>query len=537
MKLYLTRILSIYRKNERSIIIFILFGLSFLAFNYFYFNNQTLLYGDALSRLNISRKIFDNLTPGFAQLGNVWLPIPQLFMLPFIWNNFLWHSGIAAAIMSMTSFIVGGYFIYRCVKLLTSSIFAAFFGLAIYALNINILYLQTTAMSESIFLCSISIGVYFLILWAKEGTKMQHLILAAIAVSTATLIRYEALALLLSSIPAIYIYKWYATKQRKEAESSFIMYSTLACLGFFFWTVYLWTIFGDPLYWKNYYITDTKTPSTVAQFQTHLSFGQAFITYITSIVWMNGLLPSLMAICGMGYLVFHSIVRKKYYLLSALLPLSIFAFMILTLQKNTPIGQPDLNIENLLSPLTSKIPEFNLRYGILMLPLIALMCGYLFQIRNLAFRSFLMALFLMQIVSYFQISPTLIYQIPVSISDTITQGKPRDRAAITWFKTHYKGGLILMSAARHDPQMFQLGINYASFIHEGTSSYWQESLTSPQKYATWIYIDYQNREGVNDRVTKALKDSPLLDKFYDKVYDQDGMYIYKIKSAPQISLK
>lgn len=514
-----------------------LLTLSLLAFYYFYSHDQILLYGDALSRMNISRKIVDNLTPGFAQLGNVWLPLPQLLMLPFIWNNDLWHSGIAGAIISMISYVLGGYFIYKSAKLITSSIAAAIFSLIIYGLNINLLYLQTTAMSETIFLCSISTSVYYFLLWAKNGNKIQHLILAALAVNAATLIRYEALSILLVSIPAIYLYMLYVTKKSKEAESMVIIYSVLAGLGFFFWTIYLWAIFGDPLYWKNYYISDAKDPVSVDQFKTHLTFIQSLITYLTSMIWMSGLIPTIIGFVGMIYLIINTIRMKKYFLMASLLPLSIFIFMILTLQKNTPIGQPDLNLINILSPYTSKSPEFNLRYGILMLPLIALMCGYLFKIRNLGFKVFLLALFSIQIISYFQMSPSFIYQIPVSISDTITQGKPRDREAINWFKNHYKNGLILMSAARHDPQMFQMGINYNSFIHEGTEYFWKESLINPQKYADWVYLDYQNKEGVSDRVTKALKDAPILNNYYDLVYQKDGMYIYKIKTKPQITLK
>ena len=70
---------------------FVVFGLvfiSFTAFLIFFQSGQNLLYGDALSRMNISRKILDNLTPGLAQLGNVWLPLPQVLMLPLIWNDY-----------------------------------------------------------------------------------------------------------------------------------------------------------------------------------------------------------------------------------------------------------------------------------------------------------------------------------------------------------------------------------------------------------------------------------------------------------------
>jgi hypothetical protein len=65
-------------KYNSYFLLFFLISISFLAILIYVSNGQNLLYGDALSRLNISRKVFDNLTPGLAQLGNVWLPLPPL---------------------------------------------------------------------------------------------------------------------------------------------------------------------------------------------------------------------------------------------------------------------------------------------------------------------------------------------------------------------------------------------------------------------------------------------------------------------------
>ena len=76
-------------------VVFALTILSGYSFLLFFTNGSHLLYADAISRLDIARKVVDNITPGLAQLGNVWLPLPQILMLPFIWNSYLWQSGIA----------------------------------------------------------------------------------------------------------------------------------------------------------------------------------------------------------------------------------------------------------------------------------------------------------------------------------------------------------------------------------------------------------------------------------------------------------
>jgi len=524
------------KKYQNKIVVAILALISLTAFLYFFQNGQHLLYGDALSRLNISRKIIDNLTPGLAQIGNVWLPLPQLFMLPFIWNNFLWHSGIAGAIMSMTAFVIGGFYIYKSARILTNSFSSSILTLSIYALNINVLYLQTTAMSEALFLCTLTAAIYYFLLWIKSENRM-YLIPAAIAVSAMTLVRYEALAILLSSIPMVFFYTWFKSKKYHKAESSTILYATLACLGFLIWTVYLAAIFGDPLFWKNYYtsthvVGDEKTAVHVFTFR--LSFLEATWKYFIAVVWMNGLIPTLLALIAMPILAIKSLRNKSFYFLPILISLSIFAFMILTLQRNTPIDQPNLTIANILSPDTSRFPEFNIRYGLLMLPLIALLCSYLFNIRFIALKVLLIALLLIQFFSYYRPLYTVIYQIPISVYGNNTQGTPKEKAMTKWFKENYDHGLIMISALKHDPQMFQLGVDYKTYIHEGAGKYWKESKKDPQRYVNWIVFDSYNKD---DQVTKFLGNSPSLNLYYDLVYENDGMKVYKIKNRPDIEIK
>src|SRR5258708_3884868 len=77
--------------------------LSIGSFYFFYKNGLGLAYNDARSHLDISRRVVEGLKPGVAQLGSVWLPLPHILMVPFVWNDFLWHSGLAGAITSMLS--------------------------------------------------------------------------------------------------------------------------------------------------------------------------------------------------------------------------------------------------------------------------------------------------------------------------------------------------------------------------------------------------------------------------------------------------
>src|SRR5262245_44425338 len=74
---------------------------SVAAFLFYYHHGTILLYGDAVAHLNIARRVFDSRTPGLFQLGTVWLPLPHVLQIPFVWNDWLWRTGIGAAIPSM----------------------------------------------------------------------------------------------------------------------------------------------------------------------------------------------------------------------------------------------------------------------------------------------------------------------------------------------------------------------------------------------------------------------------------------------------
>src|SRR2546426_10732421 len=65
--------------------------------------NSLLYYSDSMSHLVISRRVFDWITPGIVQLGSVWLPMTHLMLIPFVTNNFLFHSGRAGTMVSTVS--------------------------------------------------------------------------------------------------------------------------------------------------------------------------------------------------------------------------------------------------------------------------------------------------------------------------------------------------------------------------------------------------------------------------------------------------
>ncbi|HKD76023.1 MAG TPA: glycosyltransferase, partial [Ktedonobacterales bacterium] len=121
---------------------------SLVTFLYYFQHHQTVIYGDAYAHMLIARRVFENATPGVAQLGAVWLPLPHLLMVPFVWNNYLWQTGLAGTIPSMICFYVAALFVFLAARRLTHNSAASYVGALLFILNPNVLYLQTTALTE-----------------------------------------------------------------------------------------------------------------------------------------------------------------------------------------------------------------------------------------------------------------------------------------------------------------------------------------------------------------------------------------------------
>ena len=170
--------------------------LSLLALAFCYRHGYTLLYGDAVAHLGNARRILDSHYPGLAQLGGAWLPLPHLLMLPFIGNMAMWQSGLAAAPASMLSFAASVVGVWRLSRRLMRLRWALV-GTLFYALNPNLLYLATTAMTETLFL---ALFVWSVVIAMEAVAAMRagnvllvraRLILAGILVLAMVFTRYD----------------------------------------------------------------------------------------------------------------------------------------------------------------------------------------------------------------------------------------------------------------------------------------------------------------------------------------------------------
>ena len=131
----------------------------------------TLSHYDARGHLVVARRIIDSLTPGWQQIGAVWLPLPHLLNALPVQVDAWYRSGASAVAISIAAFAVAVGAISWIVLELTGSRAAAVAGAAVFALNPNVLYLQATPMTEPLLLGLTTLAVAMLMVWCRAMTE------------------------------------------------------------------------------------------------------------------------------------------------------------------------------------------------------------------------------------------------------------------------------------------------------------------------------------------------------------------------------
>jgi len=181
----------------------------------------------------------DSLTPGYDQVGTAWLPLPHWLMLPFVRVDAWWRSGIAGAIPAASCFVIAGSFLFAAVRRIFQSGAAAFAATALCALNPNLLYLQSTAMTEAVFFVCLAALLYFTVRF-RETQGWPSVIGAGIAACAGTLTRYEGWFL----VPFAAAYFLIAARRRRIEVAG--VFCVLAMLGPLFWLGHNWWLSLDP---------------------------------------------------------------------------------------------------------------------------------------------------------------------------------------------------------------------------------------------------------------------------------------------------
>ncbi len=263
------------------VLILITANVSLAACNISFQHYAILLYSDAYSHLRIPLRVLETHF-SIAQFGGIWLPLPHLLMLPFIWNTFLWRTGLAGSVPSIICYIISAVFLFQAAYRLTRNNLASFVGTLIFVLNPNILYLQTTPLSELVCIATFTMACYFFLAWTQED-QPRYLVLAAGSTFLATMARYDGWMLVV--ILPILIIMIGRLRRHKLAriESNLIIFLVLATLGIALWFAWCAIIFGDPLYFQHSQFSSQAQQAIFIQAGTQYTYHnifQAFRFYI-----------------------------------------------------------------------------------------------------------------------------------------------------------------------------------------------------------------------------------------------------------------
>jgi hypothetical protein len=307
-----------------------------------------LYYGDAQAHLNIARRMIDSRTPGYDQIGTVWLPLPHLLMLPAVANDHLWRTGLAGAIPSAICFVIAATFLFASVKMAFHSRAAAVTATALFALNPNLLYLQSTPMTEPIFFAGLMALLYFSIRFQRTQSLWAALGAGAASLAT-TLTRYEGWFL----IPFSVLFFLIAAKRNRFA--AVVLFSAIAAAGPLSWLAHNWWYFGDFFEFYN------GPHSAIAiqgqhRYPGEHNWPEAWLYFRTAVELCAGTALFWIGLAGLVVAMFK---RAFWPLLLLALP---GAFYVLSIHSaGTPIYMPQLWPNS----------YYNTRYGLALLPLAA----------------------------------------------------------------------------------------------------------------------------------------------------------------------
>jgi hypothetical protein len=247
--------------------------ISVFSFLFYYRHGDVLLYGDAVAHINIARRVFDSRTPGLLQLGTVWLPLPHFLILPLVISKQMWQSGAGGSIPSMAAFVFGVLGIFRLMraalilvgdgdkKLNDVDKISPWIAALLYAANPNLIYMQSTAMGESLYLALFIWAVAYFIEFARKTAPNpgRSLIKCALCLFAACWTRYDgwflAAILVVATVAAVLFARKPIENNKIKSPTSFRMvlvkFALIVAAAPALWLAYNALVYRNPLEFAN----------------------------------------------------------------------------------------------------------------------------------------------------------------------------------------------------------------------------------------------------------------------------------------------
>jgi Dolichyl-phosphate-mannose-protein mannosyltransferase len=480
-----------------------------------------LLYNDSMSHLDVARRVVDSRTPGLVQLGTVWLPVPHMLLLPTVWSHFLWRTGLAGSLVGLACLVVTAVCLFQSIRMITHHQVAAWLGVVVLLTNPNVLYLQSTALTEPVLLATMTASAYFLLRWSKKGSHVD-LALAGCCAILAVGSRYDGWFFALACSGLVMLTSWLRSRRFAEAQGVTLAYAVLPLYGMVLWVVYNWIIFGDPLYFQRSefsaafqqqrFFVEGKLPTRGSLVISAETYGWAVLENIGVLVAALGTL---------GIIVYAIRTRLKHDSLIPYAFLSGLPFNVIALV----LGQSILMVPTMDPP-----GYFNIRYGIVVLPGFALFIAYFADVlsrwlRPIVTVAVVATVLLVQVALWLPGWPRSVITIADGLGGLSTKTNPVETAH--YLGDRYTGGGILVDDSLVG-LIFETGLDLREFVSTGNGEIWRNTLLDPANYVEWVAF---RPNEVGDRVTTALADEPALTEHFTQVYAAEGYVLYKRNDA------
>ena len=465
----------------------------------------TLSHYDARGHLVVARRIIDSVTPGWQQIGAVWLPLPHLLNALPVQVDSWYRTGGSAVAFSIAAFALAAGALGWTVAAITGSIGAGVAGVAVFVLSPNVLYVQATPLSEPLLLGTTTLAVALLLDWCRAqdlensaAGRSTRTTRTGMAFALACLSRYEAWPVTLLALAAVAWARLRAGDHWRVAIRRVLSVAVFPAGAILAYAVFSRVVIGEWLVASGFFVPE------------NIALGHPW-NAASQVMWgvrtLSGYGVTAAAALGLvGLLVLGLIDRQRAFLL---VPLSLLG--------------------------TAAVPwaafidghPYRIRY---MIPLIAAQAIGLGAAAGLVrrFRPILIPAALALIA--FDLRP-LDAQAPMVVEAQWDRPNVAARQRVTGcLQAGYDGETIMasMGSLGHYMQELSLaGFSIRDFLHEGNGDIWLAALTGPRPYAGWLLIEEQAEGG--DMLAQIARAEPRFLDGFTRVCEGAGVALYRRK--------
>lgn len=463
----------------------------------------TLSHYDAKAHLVVARRVIDSLTPGWKQIGAVWLPLPHLLNLFPVQVDYFYRTGASAVALSVLSF---GVMAYACARLIldaTGSRAAAWAGLAILVLNPDVVYLQSTPMTEALLLALTTLSVALMVRWIEsDGTR--GLTATGTTIAAACLTRYEAWPLTAVALVLAAVALWRRGVPFPRALGRVALLAVFPALAGAAFLVQSRLTVGHWFVTTGFYVVDNP------------DMGRPFKT-IGSIWWashhLNGYGVLLCAVAGAAAVLVSGLSSRAR--ASSLVVLAMVAAAALPWYAFF-IGHP-----------------FRFRYMVPLVPALAVWAGIgvgLVRRFRLVAAAILVGLVLVE-THPFDVAAPMVREAQLDRQHS------RERRVVTdYLQRHRSGGKIMVSLAslsHYVQELSEIGIRVSDLVHEGNGDLWAAALDSPREHVDWMLVEELAEGG--DALAARAREYPDFTWGFERVAEGGGVALYRRTGDPRPS--